>query len=70
MSTVDFFLWFAIGLAIAPIVIGGFLMMLGMLFDLFAEKELQHCDIDPRCHPAFAWAKDGTGWIGNMQVLR
>lgn len=26
------------------------------------------CDVDPRCHPAFAWGKDGRGWIGNVSV--
>lgn len=28
-----------------------------------------HCDIDPRCHQAFAWAKDGSGWIGSVRVI-
>lgn len=26
------------------------------------------CDIDPRCHPAFAWDKEGRGWIGGYLV--
>lgn len=28
-----------------------------------------YCDIDPRCHPAFAWAPDGSGWIGPIRVI-
>ena len=27
------------------------------------------CDIDPRCHIAFAWDKDGNGWIGDHLVV-
>lgn len=28
-----------------------------------------HCDIDPRCHVAFVWDKDGNGWIGEHLVV-
>lgn len=27
------------------------------------------CNIDPLCHPAFLWAKDGSGWIGPVCVF-
>lgn len=33
------------------------------------EENPPFCDIDPRCHSAFAWDKDGGGWIGDVCVF-
>ena len=39
----------------------------------WADKKLNphypFCDIDPRCHIAFAWDKNCNGWIGNHLVV-
>lgn len=55
-------------------IIGLFLLLLivGNILE-WADKKMNprypYCDIDPRCHIAFAWDKDGNGWIGNHLVV-
>ena len=48
------------------------LLIVGNIWE-WADKKLhprcQFCDIDPRCHIAFAWDKSGNGWIGNHLVV-
>lgn len=44
--------------------------LLNMLLDKIYPPDAPYCDIDPRCHQAFVWRSDGTGWIGNIRVIR
>lgn len=58
----------AIDLAFISILLAGWVMS---VIDRMIAKRFgpgPHCDIDPRCHPAFAWDKYGRGWIGNVKV--
>ena len=55
--------------------IGLFLLLLiiGNVWNWIDKKlhpSYPFCDIDPRCHIAFAWDKDGNGWIGDHLVVR
>jgi len=48
------------------------LWILGIVWEWVDNKwnpYLPFCDIDPRCHIAFVWDKDGNGWIGDHLVL-
>ena len=48
----------------------GFWMAFGHIVDrILSKPEPPYCDIDPRCHPAFVWLEDGTGWIGRIKVI-
>lgn len=47
------------------------LVLLMNLVDFFDKKLNPHypmCDIDPRCHPAFCFDKNGDAWIGSVKV--
>ena len=44
------------------------LLMAGWLYQKW-HPEYPSCDIDPLCHQCFAWAEDGSGWIGNVCVI-
>lgn len=43
--------------------------LIGRVYDMFHPPPPPYCDIDPRCHGAFAFDKDGNGWIGNVCVI-
>ncbi len=40
------------------------------VYEVLYPQELPSCDINPRCHPRFAWGSDGNGWIGNIIVIK
>jgi hypothetical protein len=61
-------------LIIEAVILGLFVLLLAgchiwALVDRNLNQRYLFCDIDPRCHFAFAWDKDGNGWIGNHLVL-
>lgn len=72
--------WFFIQLAavvfMSPVIIVGtyvFWMTVGCILEngmrrLFPDPP-PYCDIDPRCHSAFVFAADGSGWIGGICVM-
>lgn len=46
-------------------------MIAGILvwIDKKINPQYPFCDIDPKCHIAFIWDKDGVGWIGHHKVI-
>ncbi|MGE5522368.1 MAG: hypothetical protein ACM3SS_01540 [Rhodospirillaceae bacterium] len=38
------------------------------IYHHFVPPPGPHCDIDPRCHPAFMWGNDGNGHIGAVTL--
>ena len=40
------------------------------LIDKKINPTYPSCNIDPLCHPSFAWDKNGNGWIGNNLVIK
>lgn len=50
----------------------GGLCLIGAICE-YIDKKLNprypYCDIDPLCHPAFAWDTEGNGWIGKCKVI-
>ena len=60
----------------SPVIILGTLVFWALLTNLFGSilhfifpPDPPYCDINPRCHIAFAWDKQGRGWIGNHCVI-
>jgi len=48
------------------LIVGG---LTNFLFDAIYPSDPPYCDIDPLCHEAFVWDKEGNGWIGNTLVI-
>ena len=50
-----------------------FWTLVGNLVDILLGKinppAPPYCDIDPRCHIAFMWHQDGTGWVRDIKVI-
>ena len=75
---IEIVLWFfVVPVLIAPALLIGTLILWWMI-GVILEKVIRglfpdpppYCDIDPMCHPAFVWHKDGSGWIGNICVIK
>lgn len=76
MSTI---LWWVLGFILVPlgailfwVIVAAWLAIFVMALEWFEDRtisdRLPSCDIDPRCHPAFVWRKDGKGQIGNTTI--
>jgi hypothetical protein len=67
MSFLDALLWFQIACLMWVLIGIGGIMLIAKLTE---NKSLPHCDIDPRCHHAFAIDKAGQAWIGGAKLER
>lgn len=75
MTYIEYFFFLVFIVMLSPIVfilaISWTFFVIGSLDKIFGEPALPpYCDIDPLCHPAFAWNNDGSGWIGNICVRK
>ena len=69
MTLLDIVLGVELGI-LSTFVTVGVLVVLCEWVDSKLPKPPPYCDVDPLCHPSFAWAADGTGWIGNVCVVK
>lgn len=59
-----------IGIDLAVISLWLLLVLCNAVIGFLTPVRPPYCDIDPRCHPALAWDREGNGWIGNVLAVR